>query len=83
MGDVPGRSPDDVEEGNSLDTQTPRMQASAIMRGVGMAVMHAEPALSPDACRPETHGHTPDTRPGVSGAYDRKGSLMEPVLFLF
>ncbi len=55
MGDVPGRPPDDVEEGNSLDTQTPRMQASAIMRGV--AAMHADPALSPNAPQLETHYH--------------------------
>jgi len=39
------------------------------MRGVGMAAVHAEPVLSPDACRPETHEHTPNTLGRVSGAY--------------
>ena len=50
--DVRRRPPDHVEEGSSLDTQAPRMQASAIMRGG--AAMHADPALFPNAPRLET-----------------------------
>ncbi len=50
--DVRRRPPDHVEEGSSPNPQAPRMQASAIMRGV--AAVHADPALSPNAPRLET-----------------------------